>query len=266
MKFEFTPIKKELYEYHFITNREINPISDDCSFSSNEGFIQEFLNEDGENILFRDFFIRNSRYGFNSLLYQLVIYNLINHNAILVGPRHSHSLIEDNKPFHFLRKWLYIISNSHIETPSASDRGYKKMTEGEYLLKAEKFSDLVEAMKISDGECVDVEFYSIENIERFGEIEKLLNGKEQPGLHKILDENDIFVTISLGEDFGYDHYILVKSKKDISPLIKETEDSANEFAKRFMKDYHNKKSIAEVHSFLCELIKEVFPKCYSMMK
>lgn len=81
-----------------------------------------------------------------------------------------------------------------------------------------------------------------------------LQGNEKPILEKLLDNNDLFITLFLGADDGYQDYILIKSKNDLTEQLHKITKRINIGGQL----YENK--LGEIKTFdeLTSLIEECF--------
>ena len=64
---------------------------------------------------------------------------------------------------------------------------------------------------------------------------KLMDSTKRPTVKEIVDEVETMVTLQLGEDEGYEGYVLVYSKTDISEKIKNMEKMIVDFGTRYEK-------------------------------
>ena len=65
--------------------------------------------------------------------------------------------------------------------------------------------------------------------------QKLMNVDERPQVEELLNEVETMVTIQLGEDEGYEGYVLIYSKNDISDKITKMENMIVDFGTRYEK-------------------------------
>jgi hypothetical protein len=82
----------------------------------------------------------------------------------------------------------------------------------------------------------------------------VLQSPQRPTLEDILEANDLFVTLHLGADEGYQDYVLIKSKADIQKKINALTNQLNQSGQLYEAGLENVKSFDD----LVKLIRESF--------
>lgn len=89
---------------------------------------------------------------------------------------------------------------------------------------------------------------------------KLIDASKQPTVEEIMDDVEIMITFQLGDDEGYEGYMIIYSKNNILDKIKDMENMVVDFGikyenfltgiKNMENDFSNQEIFAEVEKFL----------------
>lgn len=102
-------------------------------------------------------------------------------------------------------------------------------------------------------DCGSLNFFCISKDKKENLI-RSLQGIEKPILNQILDKNDLFITLFLGADDGYQDYILIKSKNELTEKLNEITENINNAGQL----YENKLDSIKTFDELTSLIEESF--------
>jgi len=100
----------------------------------------------------------------------------------------------------------------------------------------ETFIRMILACVMDD--CSSINFYCIEERNR-DKLINSLNGNKKPKLSDILENDDFFITLFLGADEGFQDYLLLKSKSDLTNDLHKITNTVNEGCELYETELQN---------------------------
>ena len=201
--------------------------------------------------LFYNLAYYNCSHEENIFIYEKLIWELINDKKIyaIINFRTASFLSSNDLPFDKI-DWEYEIEyQSNIENTETifSDNGFVKARTGwikpatprwnnseedkTALFEIDNFETFIKVVfEIIMDECGSINLFCSEE-NRKSDLVTILNSKDRPNIQQILNPKDIFITMFLGEDEGYQDYILLKSFSDLSLKLTRLTNDLNEGGK-----------------------------------
>ena len=240
----------DVFEYHFYPKDDELIIGRDEGFSANKQLWKDWCARDVVDS-FEKFNIGGFATGENVLLYSLLIWNLTQTNDLLgVGTWETDYIQETLRQTPKLVNWEYKLEHEY-ETKDKSKRrniGFEKAespvitqydkpinktpTDKTGLFKLKTFSELMDFLKPGFSDVFNLSnFYITDNSELL--INKL-QSENKPNLKSLLNTQDIFIGLLIGEDMGYYDYLLISSKADLSEKLNSIAKKLNDFAREYI--------------------------------
>lgn len=232
----------------------------------------------------------NQQSNWNELFYKLAYYNCTHEENIFIYEKLLWELIKNKKVYviinfrtaSFLNSndlpfdkidWEYEIEHqSNIDNTKTifSDNGFVNAKTSWIKPATPKWNnseeDKTALFEISDfdtfikvvfsivmDECGSINLFCFEE-NRKNDLVNILNRANRPNLQEILNPKDLFITLFLGEDEGYQDYILIKSFSDLSSKLNDLTNNLNKGGQIYESE------LEEVNNFeeLTELIDKSF--------
>ena len=250
LKFEISK-KDEIFEYRFYPKGGELIICNDEHFSNNDRLWENWCNCEGLPASYEKFNLSNSATGENILLYMLLIFELANNKNILgVGSWETDEIEKciNQKPnlinWEYKLEHEYIIKGDYIrrdlgfvKAKSPTIYKYKKRinrtpTNRTGLFSLKTFNHLVDFLKPGFSDATSLTNYYI--VSEDISLIKKLKSKKKPKFDFLLQEQDIFISLLIGEDVGYFDYLLIKSKSDLTNKLQAISTKINAFAKDYI--------------------------------
>lgn len=224
--------------------------------------------------LFYNLAYYNCTHEENIFIYEKLIWELIKGKNVytIINFRTTSFLSSNDLPFDKI-DWEYEIeyqSNIDNTKTTFSDNGFVKAKTGwiepatsrwdnseehkTALFEIRDFKTFIKVVfAIIMDDCGSINLFCFEE-NRKNDLVNCLTDTSRPNLHKILSNKDLFITMFLGEDEGYQDYILVKSFSDISSKINRLTNDLNEGGQNY------ERGLETVRDFegLLELINKSF--------
>lgn len=266
-----------LFEYHYSTgyfypNRDERIIPADLSFSSNKNLWDDWCSKDGHSGLLELFGISNHAVGENGLLYSLLIWWLSqNQNLLGVATCETDLISEilEKEPEYINWEWL-LTHEEEKQGDKLIDHGFsrakspvrwsgnKKINKCPInktgIFRIDHFKELVGVNRWGVDACFNANYYICENSnELIRNLKSWFNPKR-----KVFKNYDIFISLLAGQDLGYNDYVVIKSKRDLTREVKDLTERLNGFAKSYIEKIQDVSSSEEMNLLLSDLIEKFF--------
>jgi len=191
--------------------------------------------------LFYNLAYHNCTHEENIFIYERLIWDLIqNRNVYVIINFRAALFLSDNDLSFDKVNWEYEIEyQSNLENTETifSDNGFvqaktswikpptprwdNKDESRTAIFKIDSFEIFIKVIFscIMDDRS-SLNFFCIDKSKK-GKLIETLQSTDKPVLHDILEKEDLFVTLLLGADEGYQDYILIKSKTDLSDKVND---------------------------------------------
>lgn len=120
-----------------------------------------------------------------------------------------------------------------------------------YLIELSSFRALSLLGMLHQGASTDIVMYGCANQKK---LYNNLRNSNQPNFTEVLENEDIFISLNIGNDMGYYDYLIIRSKVDLSLRISHVLRHLNGLRDNYLKEINNIKSVVE-H---CELLDSLF--------
>ncbi len=242
--------KDELNEYHLGAAR--NKWLDKTIWTDKQDFYQTLFDKyESQESQFHELFYNLAYYNCtheeNIFVYERLIWDLIAGKKIyaIINFRTASFLVANDLPFEKI-SWEYEIeylSNIDFTQMVFTDNEFVRAKTGWIQPPTDRWDnndeDKTALFEVNDfrtfigvifsiimDDCGSINLFCCEK-EKKNFLTDILNGDNKPSLEKILDPNDIFITLFLGSDEGYQDYLLIKTKADLTRKLKEISDKLN---------------------------------------
>jgi hypothetical protein len=250
IKFE-TYINGAIFEYHFYPKDEELIIGRDENFSNNERLWKDWCIREGLPTSYEKFNISNFATGENALLYMLLIWELSKGKNLLgIGIWETDLIQQYLEQTPDLVNWEYKLEHEFVikENYTRKNIGFEKAkspvitqynkpvnktpTDKTGLFKINSFSELTDFLKPGFGDAFNLSnFYITGNTELI--IDKL-KSDSKPNFEILLNTQDIFIGLLIGEDMGYYDYLLISSKANLTERLDSISIKINDFAREYI--------------------------------
>lgn len=250
IKFE-TYKNGEVFEYHFYPKDEELIIGKGEHFSNNERLWKDWCAREGLPESYKKFNISNFATGENVLLYMLLIWEIRESKNLLgVGIWETDLIQQYLEQNPDLVNWEYKLEHEYIIIDKYSRRniGFDKAespvitqynkpvnktpTNKAGLFKIKSFRELSDFLKPGFGDAFNLSnFYVTDNSEL---LSNQLQSENKPSLESLLNTQDIFIGLLIGEDMGYYDYLLISSKLDLKERLNSIANKLNDFAREYI--------------------------------
>jgi hypothetical protein len=276
LKFKIST-KEKLNEYHLEATHK--KWLEKTIWTDKQKFYQTlFENYENQESQFHKLFYNLAYYNCtheeNIFIYERLIWDLIcNRNVyVIINFRTAMFLNSNDLPFDKV-SWEYEIElQSNIQNTETifSDNGFvpaktswikppipnwKNEDEGKTaVFRIDSFQTFIKVIFscIMD-DCGSLNFFCIDK-DKKEQFIQTLQSADKPNLVDILDNEDIFITLFLGADDGYQDYVLIKSKLDLIDKLNKIADDINKGGRL----YEDKLEKVETFDELTSLIEESF--------
>lgn len=272
IKFE-TYKNGEILEYHFHPRDEELIISREEQFSNNERLWKNWCEREGLPESFEKFNISNFATGENVLLYMLLIWELNKGKNLLgIGIWETDLIQQYLEQTPNLVNWEYKLEHEYVikDNYTWKNIGFEKAespvitqynkpvnktpTDKTGLFKIKTFYELADFLKPDFGDAFNLSnFYITENSDS---IIAKLQTDSKPNFDILLNNQDIFIGLLIGEDMGYYDYLLISSKVDLTEKLNPIIDKINDFAKDYISKIRTVKNSNEMIELIESGLKE----------
>jgi hypothetical protein len=272
IKFE-TYKNGDVFEYHFYPKDDELIIGRDEHFSNNERLWKDWCDREGLPESYDKFNISNIATGENVLLYMFLIEELSIGKILQgIGVWETDSIQQILKQTPKLVNWEYKLEHEFVIKDNYSRKtiGFEKAespvitqynkpinktsTDKTGLFKLSTFNELADFIKPGFGEANNLtNFFISENSDSI--VEKL-QSTVTPSINTLLQKQDIFVGLLIGEDLGYYDYLLIASKSDLTAELDQVIDKINSFAADYVTYIQTVKDSDEMILLIEEKIKK----------
>lgn len=259
---------EDFYEYHL--SATYNKWLEKTIFTDRVKFYDSLFKYQKNQFdkLFYNFAYNNCTHEENIFIYERLIWNLIKDKNIFVIINYNLSsfLKNNNLPFDKIC-WEYEIENRvSIEWTETifTDRDFIAARNVEWddedknktaIFEINSFEMFLKIIYVcSKDDCSLLNFFWIDKKIKKDTIIKILQWNKRPKLLDLLENNDLFIALFLGCDDGYQDYILIKSKNEITDSINKLTDNINTAWEK----YENKLDSVETFQEYTDLIDVCF--------
>ncbi len=269
--------KDGLFEYHYSTgffypDRDERIIPADLSFSSHKNLWDDWCSKDPPSSSLEIFGISNHAVGENGLLYSLLVWWLSQSQKLLGVATWETDLILDSlekEPDYI--NWEYLLTHEEeIQGDKLIDHGFSRAKssiswDGDKkinkcpvnktgIFTINDFNELVKLNYWGVDACFNANYYICENSNNLiKDLRSWFNPRK-----KVFKNCDIFISILAGQDLGFNDYIVIKSKRDLTQEIKDVTQRLNGFAKSYIERIQKVSLSEEMDILLADLIEEFF--------
>jgi len=219
--------------------------------------------------LFYNFAYYNCTHEENIFIYEKLIWDLIQNKNVyaIINFRTASFLNGNDLPFDKV-SWEYEIeyqSNLNNTETIFSDKGFMPAKTGwikpstprwnnededkTAVFKIDTFTTFIKVVFacVMD-DCGSTNFFCLEKGKK--RLINALQGIDKPILSDILDYEDIFITLFLGADEGYQDYLLIKSKTDLTSKLNYIADNINKGGEIYESELESINSFEQLTSLI----------------
>lgn len=271
-KIEFEIKKeKEFFEYHLPVG--IDKFLEQTFQQGNGRISGKLINQEDEWSEFYKNYCYTWQCEENIFVYLLIIFKLTKNKSIYAIPCWDVSMyIDIDEKEHDLIDWQYSIKyqlDESFENIEFRDKGFvnakSSISQPENprwtndkenktaLFKIESTKDYINLLSAVRHDVYgEINLFVLNEEQNSDPLRKALQQTHKPDVSSILDSVELLIDLIIGDDDGYQDYLIIKSKKDISQLLNEISETVTQKSIEYEQALNSINTVTDFESLLIE--------------